>query len=189
MNIEQKALNYLLATSDIVESGCREWRGPINADGYGQLGVDWIVREWGIKGAHRLMVRLAHGHEFAGRHEQVMHLCHNRCCVHPDHLAVGSASENMAAARERGSIFGRHYLDENQVLMIRTLRSLRAATRWIAEKFGITQAHVYKIEYRRSWRDVTHESDASRIEMETAARAMIAEAQDLGAIIAPQAVA
>lgn len=189
MNIEQKALNYLLKTSEIVESGCREWRGPITKDGYGQLGVDWIIRTWGIKGAHRLMVRLAHGHEFAGRSEQVMHLCHNRRCIHPDHLEVGSAKRNMAAAKARGSRFGVRKISDDDVLIIRALVAMNAAAKWIASKFHLSLAHTYKIAHHGVWRDVVHASDASRTEMEAAARAMMAEAQSLQQAISGKAVA
>lgn len=188
MNNEKKALNYLLATSEIVESGRREWRGPLTRDRYGQIGVDWILKTWGIKGAHRLMVRLAHGHEFAGRSEQVMHLCHNRRCIHPDHLQLGTATENMAAAKLRGSQFGTSVLTTEQVLLIRALRSLCAAARWIADRSSISEAHVYKIDSRKSWRDTDHESEDSRVEMEDAARAMIAEAKALGEMVARKAV-
>lgn len=34
----------------------------------------------------------------------VMHLCHNRSCCNPNHLALGSRAENMAMSREAGRL-------------------------------------------------------------------------------------
>lgn len=61
----------------IQENGCWQWAGSIDKDGYGT---------WNGRRAHRRI------YEKAGRavpsDRELDHLCRNRGCVNPDHLAV-----------------------------------------------------------------------------------------------------
>lgn len=148
---KSQALDYLYNNSAISETGCREWTGPVTKDGYGQIGPEWIVRTYKIKGAHRLMVHLVHGHEFAGRHEQVMHRCHNRGCVNPEHLEVGDCSTNMQASAARGTLAKK--LCERDVREIRALAGTEK-TRNIAKQYGVHTRTVHKVVNRSIWKHV-----------------------------------
>lgn len=71
--------------------GCWEWQGNVLSDGYGS------IRMPGAQGqpvkAHRYSWELHHGPIPEG--VLVLHRCDNQRCVRPDHLFLGSQSDNM----------------------------------------------------------------------------------------------
>jgi len=105
----------------------------------------------------------------------VLHSCDNRRCVNPAHLKIGTQSENIAEARERGrmakgddhglrkhpersakgSDHGRSKLTSDQVLEIRRIGSdvsVRVAD--IASRFCISTTAVYDILSKRKWKHI-----------------------------------
>lgn len=64
---------------------CLIWTGALNGGGYG---VGTFPSGEGL--AHRVAFRKSRG--CSG--ENVLHLCHRRCCVQPSHLYSGSKQDN-----------------------------------------------------------------------------------------------
>ena len=68
---------------------CWEWEGSTNEDGYGRFKLDTTI----LVGAHRFMWELSNGD--IPEKLCVLHKCDNPRCVKPDHLFLGTHSDNM----------------------------------------------------------------------------------------------
>lgn len=91
-NLGQRLLRRSAATA----SGCVEWAGARNAQGYGMIGFGGHAMLY----AHRAAWLVAHGELPPGA--LVLHSCDNPPCVLVEHLRLGSAKDNMDDAQERG---------------------------------------------------------------------------------------
>jgi hypothetical protein len=75
--------------------GCWTFQGARNNRGYGMLSVNGIV-----KGAHVVSFEIHRG-PVNGKY--VLHSCDERSCVNPDHLWLGTQSENVEDAIRKGT--------------------------------------------------------------------------------------
>lgn len=75
---------------------CWIWTGSRTHSGYGQIWADGKV--WR---AHRLSVRIFQDLDISVG-LQVLHSCDTPACVNPDHLRVGTQSENMKDMIRKG---------------------------------------------------------------------------------------
>jgi len=73
-------------TPDHLDSRCWVWTGSKDRDGYGRFSVKNKSTS-----SHRFSFLLATGEA----PEQVLHKCHNRACVRPNHLAAGDCHDNL----------------------------------------------------------------------------------------------
>lgn len=123
-NIESKSIIFDEATKSRFDSkwtlnpetGCHEWNANISPDGYGCF--HYKSRR---KRAHRISWEMTYGPIPKGLF--VRHKCHNRVCVNPEHLELGTHKENMRDMVESGrSARGakQHHtkLSEEQVIAI-----------------------------------------------------------------------
>lgn len=86
----------LLAKVRIAPSGCWEWLGARDPRGYGRFQAE------GHKRAHRAAWALFRGPIPAGL--LVCHHCDNPPCCNPDHLFVGTMSDNIRDGYVKGRI-------------------------------------------------------------------------------------
>jgi hypothetical protein len=80
------------------ESGCIEFIGAKNRDGYAKMNFRHEGEHVQLY-AHRVFYTLATGREVPAN-RVLDHVCRNRCCVNPAHLRVVSIATNARAAVE-----------------------------------------------------------------------------------------
>lgn len=139
------------------ESGCWVWQGKSRSGAckkYGRIKVNGVTMA-----AHRYSWELYNDQKIP-EGMVVMHKCDNPECVNPDHLIVGTLSDNMKDMVKKGrnvSNFrlglkgedaGNSKLKKDQVVKI--FNDSRPQ-RQIAKDFGITQAAVSLIKRKKTW--------------------------------------
>ena len=144
-------------------SGCWLWIGPIwNKQGYGRMcGKTAAILGQGC--AHRASWEMYRGPIPEGM--DVCHKCDVTCCVNPDHLFIGTATDNMRDMLRkgrgphqthpgygpRGEQIAQAKLTAEQVLFI---RSSPLSQKKIARLMGLAQGHVSRIRNRVCWAHV-----------------------------------
>ena len=136
---------------------CWLWTGKINATNYGQI----LSNGKYIK-VHRYSWVLHYGEipEIDGsdiRGTCVLHKCDTPACVNPDHLFIGTHSDNMRdmASKSRGmslkgSEIGTSKLSDKDVLEIRS-KYPSVMQSVLAEEYGVSQPVISKIVRRERW--------------------------------------
>jgi hypothetical protein len=133
-------------------TGCWLWTHSFSEDGYGKM----PRKVEGERAAHRISWRLARGAIPEGLH--VLHKCDNRACVNPDHLYLGTNTENIGDMIRRkrhrtvlspeetlrGEVNPMAKLTDAQVVEIRALAGVMRQ-RDIATKFGICEDYVSQL--------------------------------------------
>lgn len=76
--------------------GCWVWTGAITGEGYGQVMIDGRREK-----AHRAALKLLRGFDVASD-RFVLHRCDVPACVNPEHLYVGTQSDNASDRERRG---------------------------------------------------------------------------------------
>lgn len=129
---------------------CWIWDGTINQNGYGihsERGKNIL--------AHRYSYELHFG--VSPQEKMVCHHCDNPPCVNPEHLFLGTNTDNMqdAAKKDRISFGDRHWkarLTEQEVKEILRLNQLGSVTKTsLARQFGVSLTHLCAITNGRKW--------------------------------------
>lgn len=138
---------------------CLEWQGSRNEFGYGSVRVNkHLIR------AHRFAYQLAYGP--IPDDIDVCHHCDNPPCCRPDHLFLGSASDNgldMAMKGRHGAwrhpeqwLRGEDHhqakLTAQQVEQIREQAKTESISS-LARQYGMSRAAIRDIRDRKTWRD------------------------------------
>lgn len=133
-------LRIELCSDKITESGCWVWNKAVNACGYGIL-------KRGL--AHRVSYTVFKGVIPNGM--CVLHSCDVPSCVNPNHLFIGTHTDNMRdrSNKGRGNL---EKLSKSQVDEIRGLYANGLTQYEIADKFDITQSNVSCIVNMKTWK-------------------------------------
>lgn len=145
---------FLKKLSKPNRKGCIKWLGWKNHDGYGKFSVNKK-----LKFAHRFSYEY-----YVGKipdKKNVLHKCDVRDCCNPEHLYIGTQSENNTDAYDRkrrsslGSKNGHAKLNENEVLYIKEAIRLKTKTcAQLARDFKTSESCMHDIKHGRSWRDL-----------------------------------
>lgn len=129
---------------------CWIWTGSKTSAGYGKI---WDNR---TELAHRFSYKLAFGPIPKGLY--VCHHCDNPSCVNPEHLFIGTNSDNLRDLVNKGKFHpatgeahGSARLTSEEV---RRIRNETMTARAAAALFGISERHVRGIRQGKTWRTI-----------------------------------
>lgn len=138
----------------VTPSGCWEWSGSLDANGYGQLAVN-RGRPWGAyRIAYEAWVKVPEPNV------DICHRCDNPPCINPSHLFEGSRAVNVAdAVSKMRHVHGerqKHKLKDRQVTEIRARHAAGGVTqRALSVEYGVSQAQISNI---TTWKQRKHET-------------------------------
>lgn len=126
---------------------CWLWTGTKTNRGYGRIRI-----ESRMKSSHRVSYELYKGAIPDGL--CVCHHCDNPSCVNPDHLFVGTHTDNMhdKAIKGRNSLTK---LTEDQVCEIRVRITNGETQTSLAKEFGVIQQTISHVKCGRTYRHIT----------------------------------
>jgi hypothetical protein len=123
---------------------CWEWQGSRDRKGYGRV---W--RPDRLTTAHRHAWTLEHGEVPATLF--VLHRCDNRRCVRPDHLFLGTNSDNMidmvvkGRADNRGERNNNARLTDEEIAEIRTRYRPQVNGTLLAREYGVSLSTIMNV--------------------------------------------
>lgn len=140
-------------------SGCWEWTGCVNTGGYGN-----VVWDQKCYVTHRVAAWLSglitnpSAPLSSKEPTHVLHKCDNRRCCNPEHFFLGSFSDNMFDAYQKGRKkpakghkHANSKLTKAQVLAIRRRYARGEKQVPLAAEYGITQGAVSKLLLRKTY--------------------------------------
>lgn len=136
------------------DKGCWIWQQYCDKDGYGTYGY-----KYGVYRAHRVMAYIMWGNPL-NKGLQVCHHCDEPACVNPQHLFLGSQSDNINDAVRKGRIpAGENHmwatkLNEFKVNVIRQLLKAGWLQIDVAKLFKVSNTHICDIVHKRTWKHV-----------------------------------
>lgn len=150
-----------LSNFNQISDSCWEWRGAKNQHGYGRLNFKKKIYP-----AHRYSYEYFKGN--IPNNMYVLHHCDNRKCVNPDHLFLGTLTDNyMDCVNKDRHVIGRKgvtpdhlqgerhpnsRLTESIVLEIKDKLNQGARNRDIVNEYNIGANHVTRIKNEQTWR-------------------------------------
>jgi hypothetical protein len=148
-------LDQLFQQTRLEPNGCRVWQGSTNNKGYGSVYVGKRKPE----GAHCLAYRLDHGLvDEIPDGLCVCHHCDNPPCIEPEHLFLGTYSDNARDKIRKGRNRPVHVKGDdnpNAKLTANQARQIRLDDRKcsvIAGEYGIDTSQVFRIKNGTNWK-------------------------------------
>lgn len=130
---------------------CWEWIGAIHKTGYGQ-----ITYNRKLKGAHRFSYEIFKGN--IPENLLVCHHCDNRKCVNPNHLFIGTISDNAIDMVKKGRNFVSYgkenkasKLNQHKVKQIKKLFQFELSNCEIAKIFSVSPSSIRNIRANKTW--------------------------------------
>lgn len=133
----QTVKNRLLAKVSVAQNGCWEWTGGKNRQGYGQIGIG-SRKSGGRKTARAHRVSYS---EFIGEipdGHDVCHSCDNPSCINPEHLFIGTESDNMRDMYSKN----RHPLPPERCATVKLTREKVMAAKELRRKSGLPYQRI-----------------------------------------------
>lgn len=139
-------------------SPCWEWIGYIQKDGYGIFNIH-NVDGWKSSLAHRVAWEI-----FFGKIPTNLYVCHhcdNPSCVNPNHLFLGSQTDNMRDMvrknrinDRRGELNPKSKLTNLDILKIRQLCGNGKTFVEVSKIYGVSDVTIGNIAKRETWKHI-----------------------------------
>lgn len=136
------------------DNDCMKWNGYINPSGYGKL-----CHNWKSYRASRLSYQI-----FIGKIPENMEVCHkcdNTTCVNPNHLFIGTHTDNMRDMSKKGRqniLRGEQKklskLKEKDIVEIRIKLKEGLTQKEIGKIYGVDATIIGDIKLNKIWRHV-----------------------------------
>lgn len=134
-----------------MNSACIDYVGSISNTGYG-------LRQFAgkLRLAHRVAYCVANNIDITKMlpSQVVLHGCDNRACVNPEHLRIGTQSDNCRDRSIRAPRGEKRKLTADEVLVIKSLDPIKGRSS-MAKQLGITynvdESTIRKIWYGKYW--------------------------------------
>lgn len=138
-------MSHVTAATIAVDS-CWHWSGAGKGNGYGAFNLSGTPEQ-----AHRVAYRLFSGEIPDGI--DVCHSCDNRWCVNPEHLFLGTRSENMADCVRKGRAAGgrRRHLKEQDLQEVRRLLMAGERVPKVSRITGVSEGVIRNIGHGKSY--------------------------------------
>lgn len=134
---------------DTPETGCWEWTGARDRDGYG-------IFSYARKSMRAPVVALTLDGRTPPKGAYACHHCDNPACVRPSHLYPGSPTDNSRDARKRGRVARgeRQHMAKLTDDAVREIRSGGATDEDFATRFGVSRSAVTMARIGTTWKHV-----------------------------------
>lgn len=150
-NIKQRIMKFITIPN---ENGCMIWTGRKHKSGYGQIK---IINKMYL--AHRLSYKLFNGE--ITDNLCVLHKCDNRICVAPNHLFLGTKSDNMLDMYNKNRHLdqklennGNAKLTSFDVIIIRLALLCGYAAKFLSKNYSVNSSMIYHIKNKRNWNNI-----------------------------------
>lgn len=148
---ERQAARLLALVAAATRVQCVEWPFGRDDKGYGNT----MIGRRPMK-AHRAIYILLNGDVAADL--EVMHSCDNRGCINPHHLSLGTHTDNMRDAANKGRLGSycgeAHHKARLTTADVAAIRASDARQVDLAAAYGVAQPTIAKIVARKIWKSV-----------------------------------
>lgn len=131
----------------IKKDGCWDWSRSKNKAGYG-----YMLHRHKLLKAHRISYMIHKGE--IPKSVFVLHSCDNPPCSNPDHLFLGTNTDNMRDMVSKGRNKPRATLTSEQVIGVRKLLDLGVSSARIARDFGVSDVAIHYIKHGKTWKKI-----------------------------------
>jgi HNH endonuclease/Helix-turn-helix domain len=167
-------VSYFPLVQELGEDDCWDWMGHVDKTGYGHIHVNVAAKGWDKTFlAHRVAYFIHYG-TLPSPPLVVRHLCGNRLCCNPNHLAEGTAQDNANDSVLLGTVargdthgFRKHpeawlrgsqnknsRLTEEDVIAIRALYDQGWSYGRLAARFSVNKSTIARIVRRQTWQHI-----------------------------------
>lgn len=155
-DVDVRAMMRLRLSMNSKQVGeCIEYTGTLERAGYGSIMVNGHRTK-----AHRMSYQAHKGDIPVGL--MVRHKCDNPPCINPEHLELGTQTDNMGDMSDRGrSSYGvrnpNHVLNDEIVRDILRRVSEGETQSAMAREYGVSNMTIYTIVHNKAWKHVSRD--------------------------------